>query len=184
MKRRYPLNLTAFFAARRTSLLTGLVLTVSFTLTGCALVDTAKPGTPLNEVIAKFGKPSTDCANTDGTRHLVWTQQPLGQTAMGTTVSKEGLIGEVTQLLTDANFNRLGTGQWTPEKVICEFGPPEHAGESGMYELRSYVLDYRYKQYGTWNTLMYIYFDLNTHTLTHFNAGPDPLFDMGRSGRR
>jgi hypothetical protein len=160
-----------------------LALAASLLLASCAMVDSAKPGTPLTQVIERFGKPSTDCANADGTRHVVWTQQPLGQTALGATVGKDGTIGPVTQLLTDASFNRLGTGEWTPEKVICEFGPPEHVGESGMYELRRYTLDYRYKQYGTWNSMMYVFFDLNTHKLVSFNPGPDPLFDLSRSGR-
>ena len=183
MKRLYPLKSNALYQSSQHCFRPCLALAATVLLASCAMVDSAKPGTPLTQVIEKFGKPSTDCANPDGTRHVVWTQQPLGQTAMGATVGKDGTIGPVTQLLTDASFNRLGTGEWTPEKVICEFGPPEHVGESGMYELRRYVLDYRYKQYGTWNSLMYVFFDLNTHKLVSFNPGPDPLFDATHFSR-
>jgi hypothetical protein len=165
-------------ALRRIALAT--MVTGTTMLGGCALVDQAKPGTPLAQVIQQFGKPSTECPRPDGTSHLVWTQQPLAETAMGTTVDKNGKIGKVVQLLTDASFNRLGQGTWTQQDVLCEFGPPVREEEIGFAEKRSYVWSYRYMQWGVWYSLMYVYFDLNTKTVTHFNAGPDPLHTLNR----
>jgi len=162
----------------------GVLIGATIALSSCALVNTAKPGTPLTEVIAKFGPPSTDCPNPDGTRHLVWSQQPMAETAMGTTVSKDGTIGEVVQVLNDANFNRLGTGEWSQERVRCEFGPPAEQGKIGIAEKRSYVWSYRYRQQNVWYSLMYVYFDLDTKLVTHFNPGPDPLFEAIGGSRR
>ncbi len=161
------------------SVLAGLITLLS----GCAQLASVPAGTPVTEVIQKFGKPTTTCPGKDGTQRMVWSQQPMGQAAWGATVSSAGtLSSEVQQILTDEHFNVLSTGKWTPEQVTCEFGPP--ANVEGVAKDNAIVWAYRYKQSGVWNSLMYVYFDSKGGHVTHFHPGFDPLYTQGGDNRR
>ena len=103
---------------------TYVALLLVFALGGCAQLQSAKPGTPVADIIKQFGKPTITCRNPDGTERLVWSLQPFGRYAWGTNITKDNTIGPVTQVLTDAHFAVLSTGTWSDERVRCEFGPP------------------------------------------------------------
>jgi hypothetical protein len=143
---------------------------------GCAQISSVKPGTPLAAVEKQFGDPTTLCNEKNGTKRAVWSQQPMGHYAFATTVDTASQVGEFEQVLTDRSFDRLSEGVWTPERVQCEFGPPEKISGTGLPGEVQVVWSYRYRQYGVWYSLMYVFFGTDGKVVTQFFAGPDPMF--------
>ncbi|MBP6018665.1 MAG: hypothetical protein KA735_04175 [Burkholderiaceae bacterium] len=146
-------------------------------LAGCTTMADLPAGTPLNEIQAKYGPPSTVCPTPDGEQHLIWSTQPNGQYAWGTTINAQGQTGPVVPILTDAHFRLLAQGTWTEDQVICEFGQPAEISTVGLPGSSQKVFSYRYRQSGAWNSLMYVYFDRYSGQVTRFHPGPDPMYD-------
>ena len=112
-----------------------LVLLVVFvaSVTGCAQVSSAKPGTPIAQVLKQYGKPAVTCPTKDGGQRMVWTQQPEGETAYAVQVPKSGLIEAPQQVLSTESFNVMSNGEvWTREMVHCQFGPPANITRDGF----------------------------------------------------
>lgn len=151
-------------------------------LSGCAMVQSTPAGTPFDDVILKFGPPTTSCKNDDGTLRVLWTQQPQGETAYATTVGKDGKIGPFTQVLTDASFERMKEGVWSLERVLCEFGPPQRVERAGLGNKNEEIWSYRYMQSATWFSLMYVYMGPDGKQVTHFHPGPDPEHTVWGNG--
>jgi hypothetical protein len=144
-------------------------------LTACAQVSSVAPGTPVADVIRKFGRPVVTCAQADGSRRMIWTQQPQGESAFALTVGADQRVGMAEQLLDDNHFSVLSNGQaWTPEKVRCQFGPPANITESGMGRSRQWVWGYRYMQPANFAAMMYIYMGGDGKMMTHYESLPDP----------
>lgn len=160
----------------RTVKLAGIVLTGVLTAACTSMAD-LPAGTSLQEVQAQYGAPSFSCPGANGGERLIWSQQPFGQYAWGTNVDSNGNTDRVVSLLTDSNFSQLASGTWTPERVRCEFGPPAEVSSVGLPSSTSIVWSYRYRQSGAWNSLMHVYFDPATDTVTRFHAGPDPMYE-------
>ncbi|MGE4125206.1 MAG: hypothetical protein AB7E59_08095 [Pusillimonas sp.] len=146
-------------------------------LTGCMTINQVTPGTPANQVIQQFGHPTYRCVKDDGRQHLIWSQQPMGQEAWGTTIDAEGRVGPVTQLLTDTRFRTLATGTWTPDKLLCEFGPPAEKSAVGLPSSLQIVWSWRYMQDGVWYSLMHVYLGRDGEKVTRFHPGPDPMYE-------
>jgi hypothetical protein len=146
-------------------------------LTACANLAQIPPGTPYADVLTQFGRPNFECPLANGGSRVIWTQQPMGQYAWGTNVGTDGRVDRVVPLLTDAHFKVLAEGDWGPERVRCEFGPPAIIEESGLGEKREVVWSYRYKENSVWNSLMYVYMGRDGNKVTHFPPGPDPMSD-------
>ena len=151
-------------------------------LSGCAGVQSTPPGTTLDDVMTKFGAPTTTCKNADGSVRVLWTQQPYGETAYATTVGPDGKVGAFQQMLTDANFDRMNEGTWPLERVLCEFGPPQLVERAGLGDKNEEVWSYRYKQSDTWFSLMYVYMGPDGKRVTHFHPGPDPRHTVWGDG--
>lgn len=147
---------------------------------GCAQITSVPPGTPLATVEKEFGAPTTLCPADSDSSRAVWSQQPLGEFAWATTIDSQGRVGEFEQVLTDQSFERLSEGVWTPERVQCAFGPPENISKVGLPSDLKIVWSYRYRQYGVWYSLMYVFFGTDGKQVTQFYAGPDPMFDRDR----
>jgi hypothetical protein len=127
------------------------------------------------DVIRKFGRPVVTCAQADGSRRMIWTQQPQGESAFALTVGADQRVGMAEQLLDDNHFSVLSNGQaWTPEKVRCQFGPPANITESGMGRSRQWVWGYRYMQPANFAAMMYIYMGGDGKMMTHYESLPDP----------
>ncbi len=135
------------------------------------------PGTPIAQVEAKFGKPNFSCPLPNGGTRAIWTQQPAGQYAWGTDVDAAGNTGRIAPLLTDAHFALLAKGTWTPQQVLCEFGPPAIRDTVGLPSDTQIVWSYRYRQYHVWSSFMYVYFGRDGSHVTHFHPGPDLAYD-------
>jgi hypothetical protein len=161
---------------RAAAILAGSLLAL---LAGCAdMAASTPPGTPLSQVVAKYGQPNFTCPLPNGGQRVIWTQQPLGQYAWGGNVSPDGRIDRVERLLTDAHFNILSEGDWSANRVLCEFGPPAIVDEVGLPSVRQVVWSYRYRENDSWNSLMYVYMGRKGDRVTRHHPGPDPMYDQ------
>lgn len=145
---------------------------------GCANIAAVEPGTPLAQVQQQFGAPTHACPLPDGGQRLVWSQQPYGQYAWGTRTTPDGRVGPIEPILTDEYFKRLDQGQWTAERIRCEFGPPAEIEQVGMPSVRQTVWAYRYRQDHVWNSLMHLYMGRDGQVLERRHAAPDPMFEI------
>lgn len=144
-------------------------------LTGCAQVSSVQPGTPIADVMRKFGRPVVTCDQADGSRRMVWTEQPQGETAFALTVGVDKRVSAPDQLLDDDHFSMLGNGQvWTAEKIRCQFGPPANVTAVGFGQTKEWVWGYRYMQPANFAAMMYIYMGHDGHTMTRYQSMPDP----------
>jgi len=164
------------FSKKTTRLISGFAAGLGFlVLTGCAQVSSVQPGTPVSDVIRKFGRPVVTCDQADGSRRMVWTEQPQGETAFALTVGVDKRVGAPEQLLDDAHFSILGNGQvWTAEKIRCQFGPPANISTVGFGQSKQWVWGYRYMQPANFAAMMYIYMGYDGHTMTRYESLPDP----------
>lgn len=163
----------------RTLRLTAASLAVAL-LVGCANITKVPPGTPVNQVVSQFGAPTYTCPLENGGHRLIWSQQPFGQAAWGTEADAQGRIGEIVQLLTDAHFQVLKSGEWTPEKLLCEFGPPAEKSAVGLPSSLQIVWSWRYMQDGVWYSLMHVYLGRDGEKVTRYHPGPDPMYEGDR----
>jgi len=157
-------------------LVTGLSASVGILLlASCAQVSSVQPGTPVADVIRKFGRPVVTCAQTDGSRRMVWTEQPQGETAFALTVGTDKRVGTPEQLLSDNHFAVLNNGEvWTAEKIRCEFGPPANITTVGFGQSKQWVWGYRYMQPANFAAMMYIYMGQDGNAMTRYQSVPDP----------
>lgn len=156
---------------------TGFAVLALSVLGACANMTDTPPGTALAQVQAKFGAPNFSCPMPSGGKRVIWTQQPAGQYAWGAHVDSAGNIDRIERLLTNQHFRVLASGVWTPEKVLCEFGPPARRETVGLPSVQEVVWSYRYLESDAWNSLMYVYFGHDGQRVTHFHPGPDPAYD-------
>lgn len=154
-----------------------LTFASALALGGCAQMPQTPPGTPIAAVEKQFGQPTITCPLPDGGFRAVWSQQPFGEYAWGTDVDASGKVGEITQLLNDKFFNdSLGSGVWDTNRVYCTFGPPADIGNVGLPSVTKTVWSYRYRQYGVWYSMMYVFFDPATNLVVDHYPGPDPWY--------
>ncbi len=165
---------TLTFMRHGRAALSGLCVSL---LAACANMADMPPGTPLQQVEAKYGQPNYSCPAENGGQRLIWSMQPMGQYAWGTNVDSAGNTDRIQPLLTDEHFRVLASGTWTPEQVRCEFGPPARIDSVGLPSSTQIVWSYRYRQSSSWNSLMYVYFGSDGSKVTRFHPGPDPMFD-------
>lgn len=159
--------------------LQGIAAALLAALAGCAdMAARTPPGSPLSQVESQYGRPNFTCALPgNGGQRVIWTQQPLGQYAWGANVGPDGRIDHVERLLTDTHFRQLSQGDWTAERVRCEFGPPAIIDEVGLPSVRQVVWSYRYRENDSWNSLMYVYMGRDGDRVTRYHPGPDPMYE-------
>lgn len=145
-------------------------------LTACANIAATPPGTPLEQVQAQFGAPTLSCTSREGQPRVIWSQQPFGQFAWGSDLTPDGRVERIEPVLTDDHFQKLADGEWTPDQVRCEFGPPAKIDTVGLPSVRQIVWNYRYRQAGVWNSLMFVFFGRDGERVTDFHPGPDPMY--------
>jgi len=149
-------------------------------LTGCTLIANTPPGTPLAEVQRRHGAPAYVCpqpGSSDGSRRVIWSQQPNGQHAWAVSVGADGRVESAEAVLTDDAFQRLHPGL-TIGELRCAYGPPAIISTVGWGQ-RQTVWSYRYREARVWNSLMHIYLDADGK-VERFHPGPDPKFEEDR----
>lgn len=161
---------------------TGLTILLLALVSGCASFSSVPPGTPAQDVVNQFGAPTYQCTLEDGSQRLIWSQQPFGQRAWATNTDTKGRIDGIRPILTDEHFSMLRRNTWTPEQLLCEFGPPAERAAVGLPSVRQIVWSYRYLQDGVWNSLMHVYLGQDGSQVTRFHPGPDPMYERNRFG--
>lgn len=146
------------------------------TLTGCAQLKDVKPGTPITQVLSEYGKPTYECTLPSGDARMIWSQQPFGQYAWATDIKPDGVTTGMTQVLDEESFNRLARGIWTPDDVLCAFGPPAEQTQMGLPSVRKEVWSYRFRQHNVWYSLMYVTFSQDGTRVIDYGPGPDPMY--------
>ena len=155
-----------------------LLATLIASLTACASYRDIAPNSPVSEATQIMGQPTHVCSRDDGGQRLVWSTQPMGQYVYGANVGSSGnLIGSVYSVLTDKNFRKLDSDNWSAHDVLCEFGPPAETEVLGLGEKREQIWSYRYKQNNHWNQLLHIYMGRDGQQATRWHTGPDPLYE-------
>ncbi|HUH39938.1 MAG TPA: hypothetical protein VL024_03605 [Castellaniella sp.] len=149
---------------------------LAFALAGCANIAAVAPDTPLDQVQAQFGTPTLQCISRSGAQRVIWSQQPFGQYAWGSDLDAQRRVIQIEPVLTDAHFKVLASGVWSPDQVRCEFGPPAQIDSVGLPSVRQIVWNYRYRQDGVWNSLMFVFFGNDGQQVTKFHPGPDPMY--------
>lgn len=145
-------------------------------LGACGTMKDIPPGTAMAEVQGRYGAPTVECPLPDGTRRAVWSTAPMGQYAWATTITADGRVGQVEQILTDAAFEQVRSGTWDRQRLQCTFGPPAEVSVVGLPSSRHLIWSYRYRQAGAWNSLMHVYLSKDG-LVTRVHPGPDPLFE-------
>jgi hypothetical protein len=169
------------FTARLPSLL--LSIACLSVIAGCASITSVPPGTNIDVVIKQFGEPAVRCPGSTGHERLVWTAQPMGQTAWATELSTDGRVSGFEQVLTDAHFSVLSNPGWTKDKIHCEFGPPAEIEDLGMgFSDKHTTWLYRFMHLSTWYSFMAITFGDDGQHVLKYGSVPDPMFDEGSRG--
>lgn len=144
-----------------------------FVLSACTSLSDMPTGTSLIDLEQKFGAPSISCPAENPNR-FVWSMQPMGQKAWGVDINAQQQLTEVAQVLTDQHFALLSKDTWDKNQVLCYFGPPAQKMTLPYYGVNKQVWAYRYKQYNSWDSMMYLYFN-DAGVVEHYSSGPDPL---------
>jgi hypothetical protein len=151
------------------------LVTTAATLAGCASFADVAPGTPYQQVVKEFGKPSASCPEPNGGTRMVWSQEPAGEQAWATTVGADKLVGPFTQVLNDSAFEQLNQGQWSAGTVRCAFGPPARAYVFGDNP-NQIAWEYHYETASDGDNLnvLYVTFDRATNKVVGYTTSMDP----------
>ncbi len=133
----------------------GLVVS-SLVLTGCA-VESLRLGTPRDDVIKKFGKPTAVVGLASGTR-LQYSLQPEGRSAVMVDMDAADKVVSVRQVLNPADFSRVVAGKWTRQDIEREFGRPARIDHVANW--RGDIMTYRWLD-GAQNMYFSAYLDTN-----------------------
>ncbi len=98
--------------------------TVGLWLTGCAVAEWQKIGTPRAEVLKDMGRPTLTVALPGGGERLLYSRQPAGQQVYHLDFDAQQRLANVQQVLTMAQFFTLRNDVDTRETVHRQFGPP------------------------------------------------------------
>jgi hypothetical protein len=137
-----------------------VVLAAAALLAGCAHPwhsMNLPAGTPREEIIAKAGQPVGVWPLPDGGQRLQYTLQPLGHYAFMLDLDGNGRLVRSRQVMTPAEFNRIGIDAWTRDDVAREFGPP--ARIDAVTSFRGAVWTYRWYEPGQGPMFWFVYFD-------------------------
>lgn len=153
-------------------------------MAGCAPLTSVQPGTPMDNVVSKYGKPAVVCAQPDGSKRAVWTSQPAGETAYATKVLADRTVTGFEQVLSKAHLSKVQPGVWTADQVRCEFGPPAMTEAFGGSRGRGPTWAYHFMEAGGFYGLMYIDFEADGKTVRKVGTEIDPDRDPSMMGGR
>lgn len=149
-------------------------------LAACATPASLKPGTTIDQARAALGSPTANPPLPDGGSRLQYSNQPFNQSVWNADFDAQGRLVRVEQVMTDAAFARVRSGEDTQREVLRDFGAP---AETIGYRLRNETAwMYRYYTFGGFKAAMFIYFD-PAGVVKRTETGLDPwsIRDGGRS---
>lgn len=151
---------------------------------GCAQITSVQPGTPMDAVVSKYGKPAVVCAQPDGSKRAVWTAQPAGEAAWATKVLADRTVTGFEQVLNKGHLAMVQPGVWTADQVRCEFGPPAMVEAFGSSRNRGPSWGYHFMEAGGFYGLMWIDFESDGRIVRKVSTEIDPDRDPSMMGGR
>ena len=149
---------------------------------GCAQLTSVQPGTPMNVVVSKYGRPAVVCAQPDGSKRAVWTAEPAGESAWATKVLADRTVSGFEQVLNKSHLELVQPGVWTADQVRCEFGPPAMVESFGATRNRGPSWGYHFMEAGGFYGLMWIDFDNDGRLVRKVSTEIDPSRDPSMAG--
>ena len=151
----------------------------SLLLSACA--GQIVPGTITeSEVIAQWGKP-VDARSVDGSgKQFDYPRGPRGRETWRVTLSPDGRVVSVDQLLDEQNFRRLMPGM-TKDEVDRVMG--KHFFTMEFANIDEQVWSWRYAEFGNRTMYFNTHFDSRTGRLKYTSRTPDPAENVSW-GRR
>lgn len=129
-------------------------------MVGCDVaMDTLKPGISTTaDVLKVMGKPSGEWKDADGTTTLEFTRQPEGVQNYMVTFGPEGVLREIRQVLTDANFQKVARGM-SKDEIRRRLGKP---GKTATFPLKKEeVWTWKYQPQPGSTFDFHVHFDLD-----------------------
>lgn len=130
-----------------------LCLAACTTLAGASIA----PGTPRQEVVARFGPPTRVVPLANGEQRLQYSLQPAGQYAWMIDLDASGRVVRSRQVLNAYEFQKIVLNEWTRADVEREFGPP--ARIDGVTSWNGPVMTYRWRDVQNADMYYAIYLD-------------------------
>lgn len=181
-----PITLTtrSFVVTRKRAahMLLAAGLASTLCLAGCAPITSVPPGTPIGDVVNKYGKPAVSCDQQDGSKRLVWTSQPAGESAWATELTADKRISGFQQVLDNQHFGVVSAGSWTAEMVRCEFGPPASVETFSRGRDKGTIWSYHYQTPSGLFKLLNIHFGPDGKTVSRVDTNIDPARDPSMFG--
>jgi hypothetical protein len=130
---------------------------------GCASFTSITPGTPAEQVQARFGAPADVWKTPDGSEVWDYPRGPLGTETYMITFGPNREVRDVRQVLTDQNISTLKPGM-TRDEVRRLLGKP---GSINVTESRNEEIWYwRYLEWQIRKMEVYVQFNLSSGELT------------------
>ena len=134
-----------------------------------------QPGTPIADVVARMGQPTSEYRGPDGTRRVEFARGPFGKHTYMVDVNPQGQVIRWEQVLTEQNFFNLAVGMSEAE-VLYNIGRPSEV--LSIPRRQEQVWSYRYDTYERC-----IWFQINidqpTKKVTALGKGTDPKCGNG-----
>ncbi len=110
-------------------------------LSGCAVAEWQKIGTPRAEVLKDMGRPTLTVPLPAGGERLLYSRQPAGQQVYHFDFDAQQRLARVQQVLTMQQFFALRNDVDTRASVLQQFGPP--ALVEGVASFKGDIWTYR-----------------------------------------
>jgi len=145
-------------------------------LAGCALPLAPKISTE-HDVISHFGRPVDTHTLENGDRQFDYPRGPLGRETWRVTVSSDGTLQSIEQLLDEPYFARLTKGM-SKFEVNRELG--RHFIDSAYENLGEEVWSWRYMEFGNRQMFFNAHFETKTGLLTYTSRTPEFVHEVWR----
>jgi len=151
------------------------------TIAGCAglAAPPVTPGMDEQAVVARLGLPSQRHRAGPET-FLEYNAYPWGQHKHMARIGADGKLISYEQVLDPRHFGSIAIGTATRQDVLRTIGTPAETGYFPRLGLETW--SYPYKESGTWDSMMHVYFDA-AGIVRRMESGPDPHRDPERRFR-
>jgi hypothetical protein len=140
---------------------------------GCANVPSLVPGTPAEQVRARFGPPEEVWKNPDGSEVWEYREGPAGFHTYMVVLGPDRAVLEVDQVLQDAFFSKVSPGM-SREEVHRLLGKPKEISE--FPRLGEEVWSWRYLDGNVWYYFFNVHFAQATGAVVRVSKVEDPYY--------
>ena len=141
-------------------------------LTACAHPDLIKLEDRYSDFVQQLGKPDSEIVLQDGSRRLVYSQQPMGQQVYELIFDKYGKLIFKDNILQEKYFDRIKPKIQTSEDILLMFGKP---CEKWTYKnLGEHTFMYRYQDIAGFPMALWVDFDLERDEVLRYVLSIDP----------